>query len=67
MDQFFKVINLPEEILILIKGFANMLYHNELLLRMVALLCVVDLSSDVKYIRHVITPSQAECLQERVD
>ena len=43
MDQFFKVINSPEEILILIKGFANMLYHNELLLRMVALLYVVDL------------------------
>ena len=64
MDQFFKVIKAPEEILILIKGFANMLCHNELLLRMVALLCVVDLklSSDVKYIRHVITPSQAECL-----
>jgi len=41
-----------------IKGFVNMLCHNELVL------CVVDLklSSDVKYIRHVITPFQAECL-----
>ena len=58
MDQFFKVIKAPEEILILIKGFANMLCHNELLLRMVALLCVVDLklSSDVKYIRQVYSP-----------
>jgi hypothetical protein len=52
VDQFFKIIKVPEEILMSMKDFTNLLCHE--LLLMVALLCAVDPKlSDVEYIRHV--------------